>query len=87
VHVQFPGELIKWQEFVLSLVMHDRFSGTLAYGCGSDWSAAIPWPVGLDRNRQERSERASPQTDRSTQLAKRVHRWAHDATRLRPELP
>jgi hypothetical protein len=40
VHVQFPGELIKWQEFVLSLVMHDRFSGTLAYGCGSDSSAA-----------------------------------------------
>ena len=29
VHVQFPGELIKWQEFVLSLVMNDRFSGAL----------------------------------------------------------
>ena len=24
VDVQFPGELIKWQEFVLSLVMSDR---------------------------------------------------------------
>ena len=29
VHVKFPGELIKWQELVLSLVMNDRFSGTL----------------------------------------------------------
>ena len=29
VHVKFSGELIKWQELVLSLVMNDRFSGTL----------------------------------------------------------
>ena len=59
--VLFLGALIKWQEFVLSLVMHERFSGTLAYGCGSDSSAAIPWPVGLDWNRPERSERALSQ--------------------------
>jgi len=50
VHVQFPRELIKWQEFVLSLVMHDRFSGALEYAYGNDASAAIPWPVGLKRN-------------------------------------
>jgi hypothetical protein len=74
VHVQFPGELIKWQELVLSLVMNDRFSGTLEYSCGNDSSAAIPWPVGLERNRQERGERALSQTDRSTQLSELVHR-------------
>ena len=50
VHVQFLGELIEWQEFVLSLVMNDRFSGTLQYGCGNDSSTAIPWSVGLERN-------------------------------------
>jgi hypothetical protein len=50
VHVQFLGELFEWQEFVLSLVMNDRFSGTLQYGCGSDSSTAIPWSVGLERN-------------------------------------
>jgi hypothetical protein len=52
VHVKFPGELIEWQELVLSLVMNDRFSGTLQYGCGNDSSTAIPPPVGLERNRQ-----------------------------------
>ena len=81
VHVKFSGELIKWQELVLSLVMNDRFSGTLQYGCGNDSSAAIPWPVGFERNRQERGERALAQADRSTQLAKLVHRWAHHAIR------
>ena len=79
VHVKFPGELIKWQELVLSLVMNDRFSGTLQDDCGNDSSSAIPWPVGLERNRQERGELALSQTDRSTQLAQLVHRCAHDA--------
>ena len=51
VHVQFAGELVKWQEFVLSLVMNDRFSGALSWhGCGNDSSAAIQWPVSFERN-------------------------------------
>jgi hypothetical protein len=50
VDVQFLGELIERQEFVLSLVMNDRFSGALQYGCGSDSSTATPWPVGLEWN-------------------------------------
>jgi hypothetical protein len=33
VHVKFPGELIEWQELVLSLVMNDRFSRTPQDGC------------------------------------------------------
>jgi hypothetical protein len=50
VHVQFLGELIEWQEFVPSLVMNDRFSGALQYGCGSDSPTAIPWPVSFERD-------------------------------------
>ena len=79
VHVKFPGEPIEWQELVLSLVMNDCFSGTLQYGCGDDSSPAIPWPVGLEGNRQERGELALSQADRAPQLAQLVHRGAHDA--------
>ena len=81
--MQFPRELIKWQEFVLSLVMHDRFSGALEYAYGNDASAAIPWPVGLERNREECGEFALSQTDRSTQLAELIHRGAQHAMRCR----
>ena len=79
VHVKFLGELIKWQELVLSLVMNDRFSGMLQYDCGDDSSPAIPWSVGLEGNRQERRELALSQADRAMQLAQLVHRGAHDA--------
>jgi hypothetical protein len=66
---------------VLSLVMNDRFSGTVQYGCGNDSPTAIPWSVGLEGNRQERGELTLSQTNRQTQLAKFVHRCADDAMR------
>ena len=78
---EFLGELIEWQQLVLSLVMNDRVAGTLQYGYGDDSSPAIPWPEGFERNRQQRGELALSQTDRATQLAKLVHRCAHDAIR------
>jgi hypothetical protein len=64
---------------VLSLVMNDRFSGTLPYACGDDSSPAIPGPIGLEGNRQERGELALSQADRAPQLAQLVHRGAYDA--------
>ena len=79
VHVKFFGELMKWQELVLSLVMNHRFSGTLQYGCGDDSSPAIPRPVSFEGNRQERGELALSQADRATQVAQLVHRRADDA--------
>ena len=48
------------------LVVSDRFAGTMEYCCGDDSPSAIPWPEGLERNRQERGELALPQTDGST---------------------
>jgi hypothetical protein len=74
VDVEFLGQLVKRQSLVLSLVMGDRFAGTLQHRNGYNSSTAVPWPEGLERNRQERGELALSQTDRSTQLAKLVHR-------------
>ena len=74
VDVEFIGQLVQQQPLVLSPVVGYRFAGTLQHRAGNYSSAAIPWPVGLERNRQERGELALSQTDRSTQVAKLVHR-------------
>jgi hypothetical protein len=50
VHVKFSGELIEWQELVPSLVMGDRFAGTLQHCDGDHAPPTIPWPVSLERN-------------------------------------
>jgi hypothetical protein len=81
VNAKLTCELIEWQELVLSLMLHDRFSGTLQYRRGHDSPTAIPWAVGLERNRQECGELALPQADRATRFAKLVHRRPHDAIR------
>ena len=73
MNVEFLGQLAERQPLVLSLVMGDRFAGTLQYRDGDHASPAIPWPEGLERNRQDRGELALSQPDRSTQLAKLVH--------------
>jgi hypothetical protein len=72
--VEFLGQLVKRQRLVVSLVMGDRSAGTPQHRDGDDSSPAVVWPEGLERNRQERSELALSQADRSTQLAKLVHR-------------
>jgi hypothetical protein len=79
VDVEFLGQLVKRQRLIMSLVMGDRSAGTLQHRDGDDSSPAVPWPEGLERYREQRGEFALSQADRSTQLAKLVHRSAHDA--------
>jgi hypothetical protein len=81
VDVEFLRRLVEWQLLVLSLVIGDRVAGALQHCDGDDASPSIPWPEGLERNRQERGELALSRTDRSTQFAKLVHRCPHDAIR------
>lgn len=52
VDVEFLGQLVERQPFVLSLVMDNRLAGTLEHRDGDCASTAIQWPVGLKRNRQ-----------------------------------
>ncbi len=71
MNVEFLGQLAERQPFVLPLMMGDRFARALQHRDGDSASPTIQWPVGFERNRQQRSELALPQTDRSTQLAHR----------------
>jgi hypothetical protein len=50
VHPKLTRQLIEWQELVLSLVLHDGFSGTLQHRRGHVSSTAVPRSVGLERN-------------------------------------
>jgi hypothetical protein len=52
VDVKLLGQLVKRQSLVLSLVMGDRFAGTLEHRNRDNSSPAIPWPEGFERNRQ-----------------------------------
>jgi len=63
--------MVIWR-LISMLVLGDRFVGTLQYGCGDDSSPTIPWPEGLEG--KYCGALALSQTDRSTQLAKFVHR-------------
>jgi hypothetical protein len=74
VDVKLLGQLVKRQSLVLSLVMGDRFAGTLEHRDRDNSSPAIPWPEGFERNRQQCGEFPLSEVGRSTQLAKRVHR-------------